>query len=335
MTFEATEDRRRQDLAQTIRRVWEAGPPFRPILLVGGIGDGKTTTGMELAASLRSAGLPIAGILAPRILGARETVGYTVVALDTDHRHQFASLSPGRIRIGRFSLDEAGLRFADDALHRGATAGAITFIDEVGRLELHGGGHAARLREILRSTALPILMVRDTLAHSVIDRFGLREPFVFPVAALSTKTVPAQDHELFWDVVDSLPFPLLVTVDATGYPRSRPMRLLEHDQGVLWFATSGSSNKIAQIRERPEVTVLFVDAQRFDYASFHGVARVVEDPDRKRQLWQEEWAEDWPGGPTDSDYVLLRIAGHRGFYHQGATGQRGEIHLSSDSQPTR
>jgi len=133
----------------------------------------------------------------------------------------------------------------------------------------------------------------------------------------------------FWAIVDSIPYPLLVTHGEDGYPRSRPMLVVERDGPVLWFVTSRSSRKVAQIAARPEVTVLFVDSVRFNYASVHGRAAIVSDPDRGRRLWRDEWRDDWPDGPDDPDYALLRVGGVRGDYVRGATGQDGEIDLSS------
>ena len=328
MNSETGGDRRIRELVDTIRRAWEAGPPFRPILLVGGIGDGKTATGMDLVAALRSTGLPVGGILAPRIVGARETVGYSVIDLERDERHRLVGLTPGRIRVGRFYVDEDGLRFAQDAIERSIESERITLVDEVGRLELHGGGHAPALRRLLSSDVLPILMVRDTLTDEVIHRFSLVDPIVCPIGFRSAEAAPLEDVSAFWEIVDSIPFPLLVTHGDDGFPQSRPMHLLDRDESSLWFATSRASRKVAQIAAEPRVTALFVDAVRFDYASFHGHAQMVDDPERAKRLWNDEWNDEWPAGSSDPDYALLRVVGLRGFYHRGATGRAGEIDLS-------
>jgi len=138
-------------------------------------------------------------------------------------------------------------------------------------------------------------------------------------------------RESFWEIVDSISYPLLVTHGEDGYPQSRPMLVAERDGSVLWFATSRASRKVAQVAFCPEVTVLFVDSVRFNYASFYGHAEVVSDGERGRRLWRDEWRDDWPEGPSDPDYALLRVVGARGYYLRGYTGQDGEIDLSGAS----
>ncbi|MCX6094998.1 MAG: pyridoxamine 5'-phosphate oxidase family protein, partial [Candidatus Bipolaricaulota bacterium] len=96
---------------------------------------------------------------------------------------------------------------------------------------------------------------------------------------------------------------------------------------TLWFATSRASRKVQQIEARPEVTVLFVDTDRFNYAALHGTAHVVEDPERRAQLWHEQWREDWLQGPEDPDYVLVRVDGLRGHVLRGPSEESGEIDL--------
>jgi len=97
------------------------------------------------------------------------------------------------------------------------------------------------------------------------------------------------------------------------------MRLLEREGTSFWFATSAGSAKVEEIEADPRVGLLFVDTERFNYVIIRGRARLVSDPDRKMALWDEEWREDWPGGPVDSDYALLSIEGEGGSYHRGLT----------------
>jgi general stress protein 26 len=73
---------------------------------------------------------------------------------------------------------------------------------------------------------------------------------------------------------------------------------------------------------------LFVDSARFNYASIHGHAHVVVDAKREGALWRDEWHDDWPDGPSDPDYVLLRVDGVRGHYLRGITGETGTIDLT-------
>jgi len=127
-----------------------------------------------------------------------------------------------------------------------------------------------------------------------------------------------------WQIVDAVAFPLLVTIDSDGCPRGRPMALLRRDENVLWFATSRASRKVAQIKADSRVTVLCVDTAHFNHASVRGRAEVVDDREMKTHFWRGEWRDEW-GGPSDPDYVLLKIIGESGAYYHGDTDELEEI----------
>ncbi len=133
--------------------------------------------------------------------------------------------------------------------------------------------------------------------------------------------------ERFWKIVDAVEFPLLVTNGKDGFPKARPMHLIDREKNALWFATSLASRKVTQIAADVRVTVMFVDTSRFNYVSVHGRAQVVTDTEMKRRLWQESWKDDWPAGPSDPDYILLKVVGESGAYYCGDTDESGEVSL--------
>lgn len=318
-----------KDLLERVLGQLEGSEPVRPVFLVGGIGAGKTATGLRLLSLLRQSGIRVGGFLAPRLMEEDETVGYSLIDLATNATHPFAGLDPGGVPAGRFHLSVEGLAIADRAVTAALDAASVVMIDEVGRLELGGGGHAPAVRRLLASDVLSILLVRDENVDDVMRTFNVADPIVFHARdALDASVAGPAGVQTFWEIVDSLPYPLLVTLCQDGYPQSRPMHLVDRDDGTLWFATSRASRKVAQIEADPRVTVLFVDSSRFNYASIHGEARVVTDPDRETSLWQDDWRDDWPEGPADPDYVLLRVDGVRGHYLRGSTGEKGTIDLT-------
>jgi len=302
-----------------------------PVIVAGGIGVGKTVAGLRLAQRLRQNGIIVGGVLAPRLLEQGETTGYNVLDLLTGEDAAFArSDPPGRL-MGRFYVRPAGLSFAQRALRSGTERAAVVFVDEVGRWELAGDGHAAALADVLRSRAVPVLFVRAELVAAVVEGLSLQSAHV--VRLVETMRRDSRHKQCaFWDIVDSVPYPLLVTLAADGFPQSRPMTLVARDDHTLWFPTSRGSRKAKQVQAHAEVTVLFADGDRYNYASFHGLASLDADPGRARQLWQDEWRDDWPSGSEDPDYALLRVDGVRGFYLQGTTGEAGEIDLRGDRE---
>ncbi len=299
-------------------------------MLVGGIGSGKTAVGLRLLSLLRSYGIGAGGILAPRILKGEETIGYSIIDLSTNATHPFAGLEPSDVQIGKFYISQAGLDVAERTIVKALNERSVVFIDEIGRLELEGGGHAGAIRQLLQSNSVPVLLVRDTLVEQVVRTFEIANPFIFRASETRDveELVPGGTLT-FWQIVDSIPYPVLVTIGSQdGFPQSRPMHLIDHDGKTVWFATSRASNKVDQIKADSHVTVLFVDSASYNYAAFHGHAVLVDDAARQQTLWRNEWADDWPEGPSDPDYVLIRVDGIRGHFLRGHTGESGSIDLS-------
>ena len=317
-------------VVELIRAQVEKQRKRQPILLVGGIGSGKTAAGLRLLSLLRSYGIGVGGILAPRILKGEETFGYSIIDLSTNATHPFAGLEPSDVQIGRFYLAQAGLDLAERTIRNALNSHPVVFIDEVGRLEVQGKGHASAIRQLLQSSCVPVLLVRDTLVEQAIHTFDIADPFLFQASDMheTDKMVPG-GTQTFWQIVDSIPYPLLVTIcPQYGFPQSRPMHLIDHDSKTVWFATSRASNKVKQIAADSHVTVLFVDSALYNYAAIHGHAAIVDDAARERVLWRNDWEDDWPEGPSDTDYVLIRVDGIRGRFLRGHTGESGEISLT-------
>ncbi len=117
-----------------------------------------------------------------------------------------------------------------------------------------------------------------------------------------------------WEVVEESEIVLLIT-DGEGYPRMRPMTVLAYEEdGSLWFATSKSSRKVEEIGRNPRATACFLTLEGGAHAQVFGTAEIVDDPDLKKEFWDEEWSEYWEG-PDDPDYVLLALHGTRAEYY--------------------
>lgn len=117
-----------------------------------------------------------------------------------------------------------------------------------------------------------------------------------------------------WEIVEESEVVLLVTV-GEGYPRMRPMTVVAYeDDGSLWFATSKSSRKVEELAKDPHATACFLNLEGGAYAQVFGEAELVDDPELKKELWDEDWSEYWEG-PEDPDYVLLALRGKRAEYY--------------------
>jgi general stress protein 26 len=81
---------------------------------------------------------------------------------------------------------------------------------------------------------------------------------------------------------------------------------------TLWFATGTTSPKIAHIERDPRVDVQYqVAPPDFVHLLVRGEAQIVTDEAEKKRVWDVidyDLSQFWPGGPTDPNYALVRIA---------------------------
>jgi general stress protein 26 len=112
-----------------------------------------------------------------------------------------------------------------------------------------------------------------------------------------------------FDLIKEIRVAQLVTVDSAGRMHSRPM-VAKQDafDGELWFFASHASGKIDQIEGNPQVLLTYSDPGHQNYVSVEGVAEVVRDPAKVKELWSEPVRIWFPKGPTDPDIALVRVA---------------------------
>jgi general stress protein 26 len=88
---------------------------------------------------------------------------------------------------------------------------------------------------------------------------------------------------------------------------SRPMTPLEMDgEGCIWFMASRRSMHSGREPGGEAVNLAFVAPDDGDYISIAGAVTLVDDAERKQELWTLA-ARPWFDGPQDPDLVLLRV----------------------------
>lgn len=157
---------------------WTGG---RALLVTGEIGAGKTRAALSLADDLQRHGLRVGGVASPRVLAAGQTLGYRVQDLATGEEHPLCRDRPPGIPFRRFFFSREGLAFANAALERAAREGEAIVVDEVGPLELGGGGFAPGLKAACESRAFLVLTVRPSLASEVRRWAELEDAPLFPL----------------------------------------------------------------------------------------------------------------------------------------------------------
>lgn len=117
-----------------------------------------------------------------------------------------------------------------------------------------------------------------------------------------------EDARKLWDMIGSIQFAMLTTTDEDGTLRSRPMAAVNRDfDGELWFFTRASSHKTLEIDRHHQVNLAYSDPDGQNYVSVSGMAELVRDRAKAKELWKEPMRTWFPDGLDDPDLALLRV----------------------------
>jgi nucleoside-triphosphatase THEP1 len=131
----------------------------RVILLHGPKFSGKSRFVERLARELREAGTRLSGFFQRGVFdGAGRKIGYDLVDAASGTGRPLVRINEA---LDRWVFDDAVFDFAAAALDPDAD---LTIVDEVGPLELSGGGHRLALEAVLGGRAALLLVVREELA---------------------------------------------------------------------------------------------------------------------------------------------------------------------------
>jgi nucleoside-triphosphatase THEP1 len=147
------------------------------VILTGRTGSGKTTLAGLVTEELHARGVRVAGILARGLLAGSRRSGFDLVDLSTGRSMPLCRVGepggPGHQRCGPFEFTRAGLEFGGSALAVDAGRADVVVIDEVGPLELSGGGWADALDSLtVHFDGALLIVARLAVVDAVRTRWG-------------------------------------------------------------------------------------------------------------------------------------------------------------------
>lgn len=129
-----------------------------------------------------------------------------------------------------------------------------------------------------------------------------------------TYTTREAGVEKIAELVKDIRTAMLVTLDAQGFPKGRPMGTSSAPfEGSLWFFTEQDSHKVHEIRANPRVSVIYASPSSESYLSLTGEGDVVDDRSRIAELWHP-LLRAWFEGPNDPSIRLIRVDVHEAEY---------------------
>lgn len=127
------------------------------------------------------------------------------------------------------------------------------------------------------------------------------------------------DFEKLREMIKDIDLCMLTTVDESNDLHSRPMSVNGDvdENGDLWFFTSSNSHKASEIQRTPNVNVSFIDTRKQQYVSVSGIAELVLDRQKIKELWKPVLKAWFPDGPEQADIALLKVQLKKAEYWDG------------------
>src|SRR5690554_2364501 len=103
---------------------------------------------------------------------------------------------------------------------------------------------------------------------------------------------------------------------------TRPMAVREvDDEGNLWFISSASSHKNAEIKEDENVQLIFSKPSSSQFLSLYGKASIFRDREKIKELWTpiaNAWFEE---GKDDPNVTVLKVSPSTAYYWDTPNGK--------------
>lgn len=79
----------------------------------------------------------------------------------------------------------------------------------------------------------------------------------------------------------------------------------------VWFGSSASSRKVAELGADPRATVVYQDDSKAACVVLVGRIDVVDSLTVRERRFMPTWYAFWPEGPNSADFVALHFVPHR------------------------
>jgi general stress protein 26 len=113
-----------------------------------------------------------------------------------------------------------------------------------------------------------------------------------------------EEIETLRELIKDVDTAMLTTLSEDGLV-SRPMKTQEVEfDGDLWFFTKKETNKYKEILHEKDVNVAYAGKS---YVSVRGRAEVVEDLNKKKELWSKAYEKIMQTTYDDPNVILIKV----------------------------
>lgn len=128
------------------------------------------------------------------------------------------------------------------------------------------------------------------------------------------------------EMIADIQVAMLTTVEEDGYLRSRPMMTQDTEfDGALWFFSSRHDGKAEDLEKDSRVNLAYAMPDKQRYVSVSGLAEIIQDDAKKKELWKEVYRAWFPKGVDDPSIALLKVYVDKAEYWDAPSSRFVEI----------
>lgn len=109
-------------------------------------------------------------------------------------------------------------------------------------------------------------------------------------------------------MAEDIQFCMFCTIGYNGQISSRPMTTNEVDEeGNIWFFTNKLSEVSIEADQKNDVCLAYACPSSNDYLSVTGIASIVLDKAKIKELWKSAYKVWFPEGVDDPELALIKV----------------------------
>ncbi|HSH68197.1 MAG TPA: pyridoxamine 5'-phosphate oxidase family protein [Bacteroidia bacterium] len=117
------------------------------------------------------------------------------------------------------------------------------------------------------------------------------------------------------EMAEEIQFCMFCTIGYNGSISSRPMTTNEVDEdGTIWFFTNKLSDVSIEADQKNDVCLAYACPSSNDYLSVTGVATIVLEKSKIKELWKSAYKVWFPEGINDPELALIKVIPSKAEY---------------------
>jgi general stress protein 26 len=115
---------------------------------------------------------------------------------------------------------------------------------------------------------------------------------------------------------------MLTTIEDNDMLHSRPMTTIERSfDGALWFFAKSDSATATALRSRASLCASYSEPKDSEFVCVSGDGTLVEDVDKKRELWNSAVQAWFPEGPDSKSNLLIKLTPNHAEYWDSSSSK--------------